>query len=117
MVTADQIKAGIGDYLQQKMMPKLDNLRQFLLGTVYGLGAAKMDALLEQAAKTPMLRALGVIQENGEVDLGTLFEAAHAQLKAQGKLSIDIPFMGTFAFDEQDLRDLYQAINGQERKE
>ena len=116
MVTADQIKAGIGDYLQQKMMPKLDNLRQFLLGTVYGLGAAKMDALLEQAAKTPMLRALGVIQDNG-VDLGTLFEAAHAQLKAQGKLSIDIPFMGTFAFDEQDLRDLYQAIIGQERKE
>lgn len=117
MVTEGQIMAGIGDYMQKKIMPKLDDLRKLLLGTTYGVWAVKANAVLKRAAKIPMLSALGVIQENGEIDLETVFEAANAQLKAQGKLSIDIPFMGEFVFGEQDLRDLYQAINGQERKE
>lgn len=116
MITADQLKAGIGSYLQTKMMPRLDSKRQFLLGTVYGLGAARMDALLYQAAKMPALRALGVIQENGEIDLSALYDAAQGQMRAQGKLTVEIPFMGTFSFDEGDLRDLYQAINGQEER-
>lgn len=116
MITADQLKAGIGGYLQTKMMPRLDSKRQFLLGTVYGLGAARMDALLSQAAKMPALRALGVIQENGEIDLSALYDAAQGQMQAQGKLTVEIPFMGTFSFDEGDLRDLYQAINGQEER-
>lgn len=116
MITAEQLKAGIGSYLQTKMMPRLDSKRQFLLGTVYGLGAARMDALLSQAAKMPALRALGVMQENGEIDLSSLYDAAHAQMQAQGKLTVEIPFMGTFSFDEGDLRDLYQAINGQEER-
>nr|DAH69352.1 MAG TPA: hypothetical protein [Caudoviricetes sp.] len=116
MITADQLKAGIGSYLQMKMMPRLDSKRQFLLGTVYGLGAARMDALLSQAAKMPALRALGVMQENGEIDLSALYDAAQGQMQAQGKLTVEIPFMGTFSFDEGDLRDLYQAINGQEER-
>lgn len=116
MITADQLKAGIGSYLQTKMMPRLDSKRQFLLGTVYGLGAARMDALLSQAAKMPALRALGVIQENGEIDLSALYDAAQGQMREQGKLTVEIPFMGTFSFDEGDLRDLYQAINGQEER-
>lgn len=116
MITAEQLKAGIGSYLQTKMMPRLDSKRQFLLGTVYGLGAARMDALLSQAAKMPALRALGVIQENGEIDLSALYDAAQGQMQAQGKLTVEIPFMGTFSFDEGDLRDLYQAIHGQEER-
>lgn len=116
MITADQLKAGIGSYLQTKMMPRLDSKRQFLLGTVYGLGAARMDALLSQAAKMPALRALGVIQENGEIDLSALYDAAQGQMREQGKLTVEIPFMGVFTFDEGDLRDLYQAINGQEER-
>lgn len=116
MITAEQLKAGIGSYLQTKMMPRLDSKRQFLLGTVYGLGAARMDALLSQAAKMPALRALGVMQENGEIDLSALYDAAQGQMQAQGKLTVEIPFMGTFSFDEGDLRDLYQAIHGQEER-
>lgn len=37
-------------------------------------------------------------------------------MQAQGKLTVEIPFMGTFSFDEGDLRDLYQAITGQEER-
>ena len=32
MVSAQQIKVGVGTYIETKMMPRLDSKRQFVLG-------------------------------------------------------------------------------------
>lgn len=112
MATTEQIKAGIGNYIQTRLMPRLDGKRQFLLGTVYGLCVNKMDTLIAHAAQNPTVRALGVVQENGEIDIDALHSAALAQMQAQGKVSVDIPLLGAFAFDENDLRELRQMIGG-----
>lgn len=112
MVNVNQIKAGLGDYINQHMMPKLDSKRQFLLGMAYGLCAGRMDAIIGAAKQSAAARTLGVVCENGDIDLDALYTAANAQMQQQGKLSFDIPFMGTFAFNADDLRDLYNAING-----
>ena len=55
---------------------------------------------------------LNQIDENGEIDIDALYSAALAQMQAQGKVSVDIPLLGTFAFDENDLRELRQMIGG-----
>lgn len=112
MATTEQIKAGIGNYIQTRLMPRLDGKRQFLLGTVYGLCVNKMDTLIAHAAQNPTVRALGVVQENGEIDIDALYSAALAQMQTQGKVSVEIPLLGTFAFDENDLRELRQMIGG-----
>lgn len=93
-------------------MPKLDGKRQFLVGTMYGVSVGKADALIAEAAKSPAVRMLGVIHENGEIDIDALFEAAYAQMQAQQNLRLDIPLMGTFVFDADDLRELYQELKG-----
>ena len=112
MATTEQIKAGIGNYIQTRLMPRLDGKRQFLLGTVYGLGMNNADALIAQAAQSPMARTLGIVRENGEIDVDALHSAACAQMQAQGKVTVEIPCMGTFTFDENDLRELRQMIGG-----
>lgn len=110
--TANDIKTGVGNWLQSKIMPRLDNKRQFLLGMVYGIAAGKMDTIMTSAAQNSALKALGIIHEDGTVDIDTLYDAAFAQLQAQGKLTMDIPFMGSFTFNTDDLRDLRQCIGG-----
>ncbi len=110
--TADDIKTGVGNWLQSKIMPRLDDKRQFVLGVVYIIAAMKMDALMTVVAQNSMFKMLGIIHEDGTVDIDTLYDAAFAQLKAQGKLTMDIPFMGSFTFNADDLRDLRQCIGG-----
>ena len=110
MVTVEQIKAGIGDYLQAKIMPRLDNKRQFVLGMAYGMGADRIDALIAEAGKNQIVKAMGLIDENGRVDIDALYNAAIAQMQAQHQLQIDIPMMGSFTFDEADLRELRECI-------
>lgn len=114
MVNATQLKAGIGDYIQQRMMPRLDGKRQFLLGTLYGMCAGRMDAIFAQAAQNPTVRALGVVRDDGLIDIDAVYSAAHAQMQAQQKLRFVIPLMGEFTFDESDLRDLRECIAGRE---
>ena len=110
MVTVEQIKAGLGDYLQAKIMPRLDNKRQFVLGMAYGLGAGRIDALIAEAWKNQIVKAMGLIDENGRVDIDALYNAAIAQMQAQQRLQVDIPLMGAFTFDEADLRELRECI-------
>ena len=110
MVTSAQIKAGLGDYLQTKMMPRLDGKRQFLLGMVYALAAGKMDDVVQAAGQNATVRALGIVDQAGNIDLDALFNAAMAQMQTQKKLVLDIPMLGSFSFDEGDLRDLRDCI-------
>lgn len=112
MATSKEITAGVGDWLQKKIMPRLDNKRQFLLGTLYGVTAGKLDGILGTLQQNEAFKALGIVREDGTIDINTLYEAAYAQMQAQGKLTLDIPLMGTFAFDVDDLRDLRQFIGG-----
>lgn len=110
MITANQLYAGIGEYMQAKLMPRLDSKRQFALGTVYALCAPRLNAIADAAAQSPAARALGIVHEDGSIDIDALYSAALTQMQAQHKLSIDIPLMGAFAFDESDLRDLRECI-------
>lgn len=110
MITCEQIKAGIGDWLSVKIMPRLDGKRQFVLGMAYGLCAGRLDALIDEAGKNQIVKAMGLIDENGRVDIDALYNAAIAQMQAQQCLEIDIPMMGAFTFDENDLRDLRESI-------
>lgn len=110
MMTCEQIKAGIGYWLSVKIMPRLDGKRQFVLGMAYALCAGRMDALIAEAGKNQIVKAMGLIDENGRVDIDALYNAAIAQMQAQQRLEIDIPIIGAFAFDENDLRDLRESI-------
>lgn len=112
MANANQIKAGIGDYINQHMMQKLDSKRQFVLGIAYGMFAGRLDTILAAVQQNTTARALGIVCENGEIDLDAIYNAAIAQMQQQGKLSFDIPLMGTFAFNADDIRDIYNAIQG-----
>lgn len=112
MANANQIKAGIGDYINQHMMQKLDSKRQFVLGIAYGMFAGRLDTILAAVQQNTTARALGIVCENGEIDLDAIYNAAIAQMQQQGKLSFDIPFMGTFAFNADDIHDIYNAIQG-----
>lgn len=110
MITANQLYAGIGEYMQTKLMPRMDSKRQFALGTIYALCAPRLNAIADAAAQSPTARALGIVHEDGSIDIDALYSAALTQMQTQHKLSIDIPLMGVFAFDESDLRDLRECI-------
>ena len=109
MMEVARFRDGVMDYATNHMMPKMDSKGQFLLGMALGVLSSRMEAVINQLADNELVKALGIIQ-NGQIDYDSLFNAAMAQIKRQGKLVWDVPLVGRLSFDEQDLRDLHQCI-------
>lgn len=114
MVTATELKAGLGDWLQTRLMPRLDDKRKLLIGTIYGLAAERIDAIIAEAAEIGAVKILAVVQPDGRIDIDRVFNAAMAQMQVQGKLKFSSWLLGSFAFDAEDLRELRQCIAGRE---
>lgn len=112
MMEIARIKAGVMDYATNHMMPKMDSKGQFVLGLGLGMVSSRIEALVGSLADNELVKTLGVIQ-NGQIDYDSVFSAAMAQIKRQGKLVVDFPLIGRLTFDEQDLRDLHQCITRQ----
>ena len=110
MVTSKQIVEGVAEYASKNIMPKLEPTQQFLAGIALGVAGGKADGLLRTLAQQPMIAALGVVRDNGEVDLDTLYAAASAQMERQGSLPLDIPIIGRLTFNRGDLDELYRTI-------
>lgn len=110
MVTSKQVVAGVLEYADRNLMPKLDPAKQFLAGVALGMTGGKAEALMASLSQQPMIAALGIVQQNGDVDLDALYAAASAQMDKQKYLPIDIPVIGKLTFDKGDLDELYRTI-------
>lgn len=109
MMEVTAIRDGLMEYATEHVMPKMDSKGQFLLGIGLGMFASRIEAVIASLADNELAKALGVIRD-GKLDYDALYSAAMAQIKRQGKLVLDVPLAGRFAFDEQDLRDLHSCI-------
>lgn len=110
MVSLNQIKAGVGDYIESVMMPRLDSKRKFLAGAAYVLIAAKMDQILPALAEVPAVKMLDLVDADGNVDVDALYNAAKAQMQRQESLEISIKTLGDFKFRANDIDELYRFI-------
>lgn len=111
MVSATQIRDGVLEYASARVLPKLTPGKQFAAGTALGIVAARADELLRCLAESPVIKATGIIAENGMVDLDALYDSALTQLKRQKTLPVDVPFIGKLTFDENDITELYRTIS------
>ena len=110
MVTAKQAAAGIGDYLQKVVMPRMDGGRKVVIGTAYILFVGRLDKIAETLTKSSTAKLLGVVDDAGMIDIDTLQPALTEQVKQQGKLSLDIPYIGTLGFDANDIDEIFRYI-------
>lgn len=110
MVSLSQVKAGIGDYIQKAMMPRMDSKRKFLLGTAYVLISTKFDQILPALAEIPMVKMLGIIDQAGNVDIDTIYNAAKEQIQNQEYIEVSLNPLGNFKFGATDIDELYRYI-------
>lgn len=110
MATVQQIVGGTLEYANKHIIPKLDSPKQFVAGMVLGIAANRAQSIVDALAVSPAVKALGVVREDGSVDLDILYAAAANQIEQQKTLSLDVPMLGRMTFDRSDIDVLYQTI-------
>lgn len=109
MVTLEQVKAGLAKYIDKEMLPHLNGFAKIGLGAYSALAMSNLGAVLMKYKDAPAVSILGVIDEEGNVDIDKLYDAV-IPVVANEKLSFDIPVIGRYTINRMDIEKIYGYI-------
>lgn len=111
MVSIDQIQKGIASYLDAELMPKLPQtgLERILIGTGASLLVKRNINKLDMLRQNPIIAAMGIFDDEGNVDIETLRDEVKKQMTDEG-IKYEAPIIGTLTFHKSDIDTLYNHI-------
>lgn len=108
--SVDQIKRGVASYLDAEFMPLIDDsLKRVLIGAGISIVISKYADFVPSLGENKYIKALGVIDDSGNVDVDTLYTAIKGQMPEDG-VKVEVPVVGEMRFVTSDVEKLYQHI-------
>lgn len=105
-VTREQIANGINAYVDAMVIPQLPTAGKWIVGTAVGLSMSNIDSYINSSA----FSMLGIVNDQGLVDIDKLAEAVKQNAVKYGKLQLSFPYVGTMTFCSDDIDDLRRYI-------
>lgn len=109
MVTLQQVQQGLSHYVSHELLSKMTGAQKWIFGAGAELYIGNIASIFNKLKVHPMVSALGIIDENDQIDLDKLYNVVLHQAD-QGPMTIDIPMAGAFTFDRSDVEKLYGYI-------
>lgn len=111
MVPLENVQAGIVKFIDREIAPGLSGWDRVLIAGAGGLLTARIPDIIAQYADHPMVKALGVYdQEHGMVDVDALYNAAKPYIGTE-PMPIKIPVLKmTMKVGKKELDTLYAYI-------
>ena len=109
MITIDQAMRGAVRFFDTVASPHMDEVRSFVAGVGLSLLADGSKEQLLVLRDNPWVKAMRVMDEQGNIDIDRLYNKARPRLDGR-KLPIRIPFIGKKKKKENDLDSLYKYI-------
>lgn len=117
MPNIGQIQRGLAAFIDSEIAPKLSGMTRILVQSGGGVLASKLPVLLSNTSAGGIAGMLALIDENGEVDLDTIYTEFKRSIQQTGPVTVEIPipFSAPLAmtFRDADLDRLYQYIKQQ----
>lgn len=113
MATTAQVQQGLAKYLDEEFTNKLTGWRKGVFAGGAALVLSKTNSLIDHYKDKEMIKLLGVIKENGEIDMDLLL----THFKPQMPMTFDAPIVGTVTLSASDADKLYRYIVGRENTE
>lgn len=117
MVSIGQIERGAARYVDNEIMPNINQsgLAKIAIGTAAGILVQRAGRLVENYVDNPMLKALGVVDAEKNVDLDLLLPELRKNIPEEGfKVRIPNPLTGAdmvaMTFHREDVDRLHQYI-------
>lgn len=109
MVTIDQIKRGAARYLDEEFTKKLSGWQRWVIGAGGAMMLENLDATFAALRESPAVRALGVLDDAGNVDLDRVYTYVRKEAQ-KGPVTFSAPLLGAVTLNERDVEKLYACI-------
>ena len=111
MIPFDKVSAGVTRFIVDEMIPHMVSGNPFFAGMASYIISERSPAMLKSMLDNPLLRASGIVDENGNVDIDLLHSAATKSIAENKECVIDLPF-GTVKLKAADIEKLSKLCRG-----
>lgn len=108
--SADSLVRGLMDYADAEIMGKLPTSGKWVVGTAIGLANNKVTDVIEALRTNTIAHMLGIMDEDGMVDVDALIDAMKSSADKYGKLVVEVPLIGRLSFSSDDINNLRNFI-------
>lgn len=108
--STEQVVRGLISYADNEIIIKLPTSGKWLLGTVMGVATNKTANIIEDLKRNPVISMLGLVDSENNIDIDALISALKSSADKYGKLTVDVPMLGTMTFNTNDIERLRTYI-------
>lgn len=111
MVSIGKIEQGIAAYIDSELMPKLpsNGVQKLIAGTAISVLIKRSGTILESYKDNQIVKMLGIMDTDGNVDVDVLAEELKKNMPAEG-VKVDVPVIGMLTFKKEDVDKLHKCI-------
>lgn len=100
---ADQIISGTINYIDSEIMPSLPTAGKWLVGAGVGIVKSRASSFISAITNNDMIKAVGIVDNNGMIDIDLVLENLKTSAKKYGKVTIEVPLTGTLSLSDSDI--------------
>lgn len=111
MVSIECVERGMARYIDESFLPGFakDSGKGFAMGMAASLIVKRGGNVLRACAKNPVLQQMGIVTQDGSVDLDAIRDAAMSNVPASGVM-VDLPMGLSLRVKPDDVTAIYNAI-------
>lgn len=110
MVNANQLINGIARYVDQEIIDKLPTMGKWIVGAGVGVVSERVNNVVIELQSNSVMKALNVVDDDGYIDIDILANKLKESAEKYGKVTIDVPLMGSITFSYADIDKLRDYI-------
>lgn len=103
MYTSAQVLNGITNYAEKEIIAKLPTAGKWIIGAGIGMAMQNIQKIITDLGKNETVKMLGVVDENGNIDVDSVTQHLKESAKKYGKMRVQIPILGEMTFSDEDI--------------
>lgn len=109
MVSLAKVQQGIGDYISEEFVNKLNGLQKWGVDIAAGLLLANTTDIFNRYKKNELVQMMNIIDAEDKIDIDKIYHRAKAAAQ-RGPVTFTMPIVGAVTLNEHDVERLYAHI-------
>lgn len=109
MYSYDKVMNGIAKYIDNEIVDKIPGWKKWLVGSGIGMMLSNSNNIFEQVKNNEFVKLLNIIDEYDNIDVENIYKELKKQAQ-KGSIDVDLPMIGSFRLNDQDVDKLYRFI-------
>jgi hypothetical protein len=112
MVHKSSLLPGVSKFIDENILAHYPatSMKRILMAGAVSLYLKQNEGIVDTLTSNPLLAGLGVVHENGMIDIDTVRDTLKSEVNKAGFMRLSLPMIGDIDFTTEDVDALYRFI-------